>query len=116
MEYPHPVFKHSVEDFVGISDERNDVHPGPFDDARGHPRVRCYVRYDLTNTTFDGGSHCLAKHTTFRGHFVKVGRCALAELDLHSRRKDLNAASTSSSLATPLRSASSSAANSSWVA
>jgi len=62
VEYPYAVFEHSIEDFVGIPYERNDVHAGSFDDPRSGLRARCYVRYDLTNAEFDGGSHRLPKH------------------------------------------------------
>jgi len=116
VEYPDTVFEDAIEDFVRVPDEWNDVHAWTFDDPRSHLRACCYVRYDLPNADLDGGSHRLPKHAAIGGHFTKVRRGALAELNFHSRRNDLNAASISSSLATPLCSASSIAASSSGVA
>jgi hypothetical protein len=57
VKYPHAIFEHSVEDFVGIPDKRNDVHARPLDDPRGGVRARRYMRYNLTNAAFDGGNH-----------------------------------------------------------
>ena len=116
MQDAHSILKHAVKNFVGIPDERNDMHARPLDNPCGEMRTCGYVRDELTNAEFDGGSDRRAKHAAVGGHLTKISRGPLTELDFHSPRNDLNAASTSSSLATPLRSASSSAANSSAVA
>jgi hypothetical protein len=48
--------------------------------------------------------------------FAKIGDRSIREFNFRARRKDLSTASTSASVATPLRSASSIACNSSGVA
>lgn len=101
---------------VSLSAGKNSSHARPLDDFRSGLRTRGYMCDDLTNPEFNRGSYCLAKRATVGGHITQVSRRALAVLDLHSRRNDLNAASTSSSLANPPRSASSTAASSSGVA
>jgi hypothetical protein len=54
--------------------------------------------------------------TTVGRNFAKIGKRAIGILNVHTPRNVLNAASTSLSIATPLRSASSIALNSSGVA
>src|SRR5262249_31915690 len=116
MEYSHPVIEYAVKDLIRIPDQRNDVYPRPFDNACSHFGTSGDVGNNLPNASFDGGGHGIAESAAFGGNLEKVSCGTLGELDLHRPRNDLNAASTSSSLAKPLRSASSSAANSSGLA
>jgi hypothetical protein len=73
--------------------------------ASGFPAI-CAM---TSRTRFDGSSHDLAKDTAIGGYFTEVSQRTIGVFNLHVRRNVRNAASTSCSLATPLRSAASTA-------
>jgi hypothetical protein len=60
----HPIFEHSIEDFLGIPDKRNDMHPRPLDNSGSGVRPRGYMCDDLTNAEFNRGSYRVAKRAT----------------------------------------------------
>src|ERR1700758_4001970 len=56
VDYPHPVCKNPIEDFVRIANERRHSHPRPLDDARRRFGVLGYIRNDLADASFDGAA------------------------------------------------------------
>jgi hypothetical protein len=113
----HSIFENAIENFERIAHKRRNVQTGPLFDLRRDPRFPTNMLYDCTNTSFkrrgDSIAECAA---AIGGYFAKIGDCAIGVFNLHARRKVRNAASTSSADATPLRSASSIASNSSGEA
>ena len=107
MQYSHPVFEDSVNDFIRIANERCNVHAGSLGNLRRCLRISSYVCNGTEDIIFKSCAHLLAKRTTIGRHLLKICGCAFRVLNLHARRNALNAATTSFSLATPLRSASS---------
>ena len=116
MKYSHPILEGSIENFVWMADERHDAHARPLSDRCCGFGMFGEVRNDRSNSRFERNSYTFAKFSAVGGYFTKIGQCLFRVLNLHAPRKVRNAASTSCSLATPLRSASSTACNSSGVA
>ncbi len=104
----HSIFENAVEDFEGIANERHHVYAGPLFDLRRAQRVPTDSVNDRADAQFKRLRYPVAKGTTtISRNFAKIGDGAVRVLNPHARRKVRNAASTSFSVATPLRSASS---------
>lgn len=107
----------SVEHLERITDERKDVHAGPLLNAR-----RTFRRLaDLIDNVSDAqrkrrGNPVTKFLAALSGYLAQIADRAVGEFDLHLGRNERKAASTSCSLAMPLRSASSKDFNSSAVA
>ena len=113
----HSIFENAIENLERVAHKRCDVQTGPLFNFRRDPRLPADMFYDRTNTSLkrlsDSVAECAA---AIGGYFAKIGDCAVGIFNLHARRKVRKAASTSSADATPLRSASSIASNSSGEA
>src|SRR5665213_2304618 len=116
MQHADLVFEYAIENFVRIANERDGIYPRPLHNAGGCLGMFDDVNNGFADAYFDRRGHRLAERSAFPGYFSKIARCALTVFNPHAGRNVLNAASTSASLATPLRSASSSASSSSGVA
>jgi hypothetical protein len=112
----YPIFEHPVKNLVGISNERNDVHAFPFDDPLCGFGVLGDAGDNPADACFERDGDRVTENEAVAGSFAQVGYRTVRILDLHARRNVRKAASTCSWLATPLRSASSIACNSSAVA
>lgn len=117
VENAYPVFKDAIENFERIADKRSGVPARASLDLRSTEWVSPDALNDGTDATFQSLSYSIAEDpTALSGNLAKIGDGAAGILDLHARRNERKAASTSSSVATPLCSASSIAASSSGVA
>ena len=116
VQYPHSVIENAIKNVVGIPDERRYVHARPL--LYGLPTFGMlpYVCNDFSDANLDGRGYHFPECPAICGNFMEIGNRAFRVFNLHAVRNVLNAASTSSSVATPLRSASSIASNSSGVA
>src|SRR5712691_7764186 len=116
MQYPYSVFEGAIENLVWIPHESRDVHARPLDHRWLPLRVLAYLCDDFPDANFNVRYHHFAKCAAICGNFMEIGCRASRILNLHAVQNVLNAPSTSSSVAIPLRSASSIASNSCGVA
>ena len=92
------------------------MHARPLNHGPPTFGVLPYLRNDFSDANLDSRGDHVAERPTVCGNFMEIGGRAFRVFNSHAVRNDLNAASTSSSVATPLRSASSIAFNSCGVA
>jgi hypothetical protein len=112
----HTIIVDAIEDLVGVPDERRHMHARPLNYGRTTFGMLPYLRNDFLDANLNGRGYHFAEGPAVCGNFMEIGGRAFRVFNFHAVRNDLNAASTSSSVATPLRSASSIAFNSSGVA
>jgi hypothetical protein len=113
----YPIIENAVKNFEGILDERHHVEAGPLFDLGRAERVSADAIDDGPDAGFKSARNPVAEcAAAVGGNLAKIGDGAVGVLNLHARRNVRNAASTSSSVAIPLRSASSMAASSAGVA
>src|SRR5215471_19607518 len=113
---PHAIVEDAIENSIWISDEGRDVHARPLDYSRSTVGMLLYLRDGLSDPYFDRCGDHLSKGPPVCGNLLEIDSGALRVFHFHATRNALSAASTSSSVATPLRSPSSIASSSSGVA
>src|ERR1039457_1857981 len=116
MQYPEPVLEDPIEDREGKLDQRNNVHPWSLGNLMGTPRVPGDLGYRIADTSLNGIRHHFPERAAVGSEFVQITNRPLRVFNFHTRRNARKAAATCSSVAVPLRSASSIAASSSDVA
>jgi hypothetical protein len=116
MQYPDPVLEDAIEDHEWKLDQRNNVHPWSLGNRMGTFRVPGDLGYRIADTSLDSIRHHFPERAAVGSDFVEITNRKLRVFNFHTRRNARNAAATCSSVAVPLRSASSIAASSSDVA
>jgi hypothetical protein len=81
----------------------NNTHARPLNDLRRSFGTRGNMGNHFPDARLKRGRDSVTEGaTTIARHFAKVRKCTARIFDFHARRNERNAASTSSSLATPL--------------
>ena len=111
------IIENAVKDLEGIANERHDMQARPLFDRWRAKRLSANAVNHRADASFKGFGHTVAEGPpAVQTNLAKVGDRPFRILNLHARRNARNAASTSSSVATPLRSASSMTWSSAGVA
>lgn len=108
MHDPHLIVEDTIEHFERLANERRNAQARPLFDLRRAKRLAADTVGNRADAGFESFGYPVAESpATNRRNRAKVGDGTLRVLNPHRRRNVRNAASTSSSVATLLRSASS---------
>lgn len=112
-----PIVEDVIKDLERIADERCDAHSGSLLDLWRTQWIPADVLDDSSDANFESFRYSVAKSAAAIGrYFAKIGDGTPRIFNPHADRNVRKAASTSSAVAVPLRSASSRIRNSSAVA
>src|ERR1700674_657904 len=107
MQYTHHALVNDpVKQFIRIPNEYSDVYSGPLAERSSALGIVRYLINNRVEMLFQLRRSDISELTLTAGsHLADIIQRPLGVLDIHAPRNDRNAASTSSWLATPLRSA-----------
>lgn len=72
VQHPDLVFEDSIENFVGIANERDDAYPWPLHNPRRRFWMFGYVRNDFADTRFNRRGARLTKRPALLGRRAKI--------------------------------------------
>lgn len=108
MHYSHPIIEQAIEHFEWIANKRHHMQTRPLFDLGRAERLSADALGYGADARFQSFGHPVAEYpAAVSRNLAKVRDSSARILNLHRRRNVRNAASTSSSVATPLCSASS---------